>query len=660
MRIGLFSDTYVPEVNGVAVSILTLQEELMKHGHEVFIITTHSSLFNKQKDGNILRLPGIELKKLYGYVMSQPLQLFALNDIKEMQLDVIHAHTEFGVGLYARLVAFLLHIPIIATYHTTYEEYTHYLVPFNSQTIDKMAKKTVEKFSKWVSDTCLEIIAPSEKTKELLEKYKIKKPINIIPTGINLQRFKKTPEAQNVATALRKELKLVDKFVLLFVGRIATEKSVDLIIEALPAIKEKIANVHLLVVGDGPQFNDYVNLAKNLKSEADITFVGKVATDAVAKYYHVADVFISASTTETQGLTFIEALSSGLVVFARDRLVVADLLLEAETGYFFDDGPGLLEVLVKYQKKTAADQAKMLNQAVAIAKSYDSEAFYEKVLAVYTRVIHNYRELYNIAEIEAVKECVKLTLKNRVEKMKVLVSVDTYYELGIRKSQVLTNEMVEYLKKEEQLVLAYNRCLNKIRFKDRTTKEIYDFLTANFKMDIKDINTVVEKLIEQSYIDDYRYTKDYIARKSSLLLGDRRIMQNLKSKGINIDTIRDLLAAAEEGEQDIALVYAQKIAPNIKGRSLKEKQLLIRKRMLSRGFSSESINRSLSALNYKSDMRAEMKNLEKAAEKAKQRYQRRYQSTQLRNQVFRYLSNKGYRMEEIYVVLDKMEWNDED
>ena len=165
MRIGLFSDTYLPDVNGVVSSIVTLQKVLEEHGHEVFVIANHKGLLKSIREGNTLRLPGMELKWLYGYVLSTPYHFSAKEEIRGMNLDVIHAHTEFGVGIFARMVAKDLNIPVVSTYHTMYEDYTHYINKFELEGVEDITRKVAASFSRIITDTCEGVIAPSEKTK---------------------------------------------------------------------------------------------------------------------------------------------------------------------------------------------------------------------------------------------------------------------------------------------------------------------------------------------------------------------------------------------------------------------------------------------------------------------------------------------------------------
>ena len=147
MNIALFTDTFTPEINGVVSSIVTLKTELELHGHNVYVVTTHSNLLEVEYKDNVLRLPGIELKQLYGYILTSPIHFTCLNKIKEMNLDLIHAHTEFGVGIFARIISRYLSIPLVSTYHTTYEDYTHYVNKFNLESVEKAAKKAVTRLT---------------------------------------------------------------------------------------------------------------------------------------------------------------------------------------------------------------------------------------------------------------------------------------------------------------------------------------------------------------------------------------------------------------------------------------------------------------------------------------------------------------------------------
>ena len=147
MRIGLFADTYLPDVNGVVSSIETLRLALVKAGHEVYVVCPEAGIREPVMEDHTLRLPGLQLRFLYGYTLASPFHRNLLPLIESWKLDVIHVHTEFGVGQFARQVAKKLDLPIVYTYHTFYEDYTHYVNLLNSSMIDSAAKKAIRKIS---------------------------------------------------------------------------------------------------------------------------------------------------------------------------------------------------------------------------------------------------------------------------------------------------------------------------------------------------------------------------------------------------------------------------------------------------------------------------------------------------------------------------------
>ena len=170
MRIGLFTDAYLPDINGVVSSVATLKGALEEQGHTVYVISNHKGSNIEMKD-NILRLGGLELKKFYGYKMSSPIQIRAEKIVREMNLDVIHVQTEAGVGIFARQMARQLHIPLVYTYHTMYEDYTHYVNPLDFETVERMGRLAIRSLSKILGNHAQAVIAPSEKTKQALLQY---------------------------------------------------------------------------------------------------------------------------------------------------------------------------------------------------------------------------------------------------------------------------------------------------------------------------------------------------------------------------------------------------------------------------------------------------------------------------------------------------------
>lgn len=379
MIIGLFTDTYLPDCNGVATSVATLKEGLEAMGHQVFVITSHRGLDIDFQE-NILRLPGIKLRFLYGYKMSSPIQIRATSLIDEMQLDVIHIHTEAGVGTFGRYMAFKRKLPVVYTYHTMYEDYTHYMNHLNLRLIEAGEKKAVQLFSEFLSNKSQVVIAPSAKTRDKLIGYGVKSRIEIVQTGLDLCKFDKANILEEKIEAIKEDLGITpDMKTIVYVGRIAEEKMIDMPIKAMKYISDP--SIKLIVVGGGPTLNRYQELAKKENVQDKVLFTGMIEKEEIPYYYHAFDCFVSASTTETQGMTYIEALASGLPIFVRRDEVVADILREGETGYYFDDEEELANNMAKFFQKQDIEEMKC--KCREVSRKYSIDIFANAVLKIY-------------------------------------------------------------------------------------------------------------------------------------------------------------------------------------------------------------------------------------------------------------------------------------
>jgi len=387
MRIGIFTDVYTPSINGVVTSELVLKKALEKAGHEVFVVTTKVEEFkyDYDEDEKVLRIPGLPTG-IYDYRLSSIYPIQAVNKIRSWKLDVIHSQTEFGIGTFARIIAKQYNIPLVHTYHTMYEDYIHYVTKgyFN-----KSSKKLVEYFTKFYCDTtATELIVPTNKTYKLFkEKYKFNKNIHIIPTGISVERFFEENIDSRKLNDLRKSLNLSKKdFVILFVGRLAEEKNVEFLIESEKRLNEKHKNIKLLIVGDGPDKEKYEDLAKSMGLEKDIIFTGKTAWDEIPNYYHLANVFATASKTETQGLTVIEAMASNVVPLCMNDEAFISMVTDELNGLFFENNEEYeKQVLRLYENR---DELAWFNKQARIqAEHYGPKPYGERVLEVYRRAI---------------------------------------------------------------------------------------------------------------------------------------------------------------------------------------------------------------------------------------------------------------------------------
>lgn len=395
MRVGIFTESYPPLVNGVSTSILMLEHALTKLGHEVFIITVSDNKkdYVLENNGHILRLPSVNLANCYDYKMTSVYPIKAVNMIKKMNLDVIHSNVEFTVGIFARVVSEQLSIPLVHTYHTNWEDYTHYITK-NKKILDDICKKLLKYLVVFFEDkTVTELIVPANKIYNLFkDKYKFTKNIHIIQTGIETSKFYKENFNQKDINSLKKKLGIKKKdFVVMTVSRLAKEKSVDRIINNHKELVKKYSNMKLLIVGDGPDIDKLKDEAKSLGVSDSVIFTGKVPLSDIPIYYQLGNVFVTASKSETQGLTVVEAISSSLPVVAVKDDSFVNSVIEDFNGFVFTDDEKYINSISKlYEDKDLYNR--LSNQSRLLSADFSSEYFALKVLKVYETAIENYKK----------------------------------------------------------------------------------------------------------------------------------------------------------------------------------------------------------------------------------------------------------------------------
>lgn len=387
MRIGIFTETYEPYISGLVTSEIMLKNALEKQGHEVYVVTANLESFKYEYDEKkrVLKIPGIPTG-IYDSRLSSIYPVRAVNKIKSWKLDVIHSQTEFAIGTFARIFAKQYNIPLVHTYHTMYEDYIYYIT---KGYFEKSSKKLLEYFTRFYCETtATELIVPTNKTYRLFkEKYKFEKNINIIPTGIEVERFFKENIKKDDCIELKKTLKIDKKdFVLLFVGRLAEEKNVEFLIKCQQKINQKHKNIKLLIVGDGPGKEEYEEYTKKLGLNKNIIFTGKTAWGEIPYYYHIANAFVTASKTETQGLTIIEAMASNVVPVCMRDEAFQSMVTEELNGLFFETEEEYINSILKLFKNRE-ELEKLAKQARIQAETYSSKYYGEKVLEVYNRAI---------------------------------------------------------------------------------------------------------------------------------------------------------------------------------------------------------------------------------------------------------------------------------
>lgn len=418
MRIGIFTDAYHPDINGVVTSIKILEKEMKKRGHEVFVFSPSKHEPTENQNLYMLKSMPLFLAKEFDFRIATFYSREIAKQIKELNLDIIHTQSEFSLGLFGKIISRKYKIPFIHTYHTKWEEYVHYITPVKGGR-NIYPRRFARNFSKSFMRKAECVISPSKEIEKYL-KYKCdikNKPIYIIPTGIDIEPFKKENFTNTQKDDLKKFLGIdIKDNVILFLGRVGKEKSIDIIMNKMPEIFSKLPNTKFLIVGDGPALSELKDLSKSLNIEEKVIFTGRVPLEEVSKYYSIADIFVNASTSETQGLTYVEAMASGIPVVAKFAPNLAEFIKHGKNGLLIKNDNNFVKSII-----TVLTNDKIKNKLVigGIKTSIEnsSDIFGEKLIEVYTATIENYKLKNNFEDKKKNKNIISRNINNLKRKL---------------------------------------------------------------------------------------------------------------------------------------------------------------------------------------------------------------------------------------------------
>lgn len=384
MKILMTTEWYLPTVNGAIISIVTLKEALEKLGHEVKILTLADKHFvNEAKD--VYAVSSYGAGKIYpGARFTFSADDDILAEIISWKPDIIHTQCEFSTFRIAKQLTHILNVPIVHTYHTVYEDYTHYFSP------NKLwGKKLVSYFSKRVLRNTETVIVPTEKVRHLLEDYGVLQPIEVVPTGIKMEKFQYVLTNEEKRQLRSKHNIPENNYLLVAIGRLAKEKNFEELIGYLAEINDP--DLSLLIVGDGPYRSSLESLVKELNMEKTIRFTGMVCPEGISSYHQVGDLFVSASTSETQGLSYIEALASSTPALCRKDPCLEEVILDGVNGYQYRTFKQFEERLYSILLNRSLRNQLSENAAKIARENYSSEAFGKKIEEVYQEALYHHR-----------------------------------------------------------------------------------------------------------------------------------------------------------------------------------------------------------------------------------------------------------------------------
>ena len=382
MKILITTDLYTTATNGVVTSVRNLMEELTKKGHEIRVLTVSEKLKSHQ-DGNIYYIKSLPLGGIYPDVR-MPISNHHHRFIRELidwAPDLIHSQCEFFSYQFAVYISRKTGAPIVHTYHTLYEQYVTYVFP--SQ---RLGAYFVGKLSKLRLRKADAIVAPTAKVESVLKNYGLNNPIHVVPSGVALEQHKQriTEEERRQK---RKDLGIPeDAQVLINLGRLGTEKNLTELVELFAMTRANNSKLLLLIVGDGPARQELEETADRLGVKDFVIFTGMVAPEEVHTYYQLGDVFVSASTSETQGLTYVEAAANGLPLLCRKDPCLDGVLVEGLNGWEYEAQEDFCEILDTILNNPEWCHAAGM-QSEQIAETFDKTNFAEKIETIYETVV---------------------------------------------------------------------------------------------------------------------------------------------------------------------------------------------------------------------------------------------------------------------------------
>ena len=390
MKVAIFTETYFPYISGVVTHIQTLRDALVEQGHEVLIITASPKYKRHTLKDGVLYCPALTLKRIYGASLASPLNQERFDIVKKFDPDVCHIHTEFSIGIFGRLTARKLKKPTVYTLHTMYDDYLFYIAP--NKAGQDMVKPAAHLYIRKMATSATEVIGPSVKVVEFLRRCKVDRHINIVPNTVDLSDFLSENVAQSDVQAIREKLGIRPEDVAMcFVGRLGKEKSLDVLIDLLAKQCWGDKRYKLFIIGDGPEKERLEAQAQRLGITDQVKLLGRIEHGDLPPYYQACDLFTTASLSEINSISMLEAMASGLYVIQRLDIYNKNQIVEGENGHTFTK-PEEFGALVREESSFTPEQRLARRQRVtAYSQKYGKKEFVSGILNVYQRAIAEYK-----------------------------------------------------------------------------------------------------------------------------------------------------------------------------------------------------------------------------------------------------------------------------
>jgi len=385
MNVALFTETYVPYINGVVTHVKALHDGLEKLGHNVLVVTVDTGTYHHYIKDGVLYCPAKTLKKLYNFGLASPVSIKRFRMLRAFQPDVIHIHQEFGVGLSGVAIAKQLKVPLVYTLHTMYDDYLYYIVP---EKLVPAMQKLAHRYFGVLAKEATEVTGPSQKVQDYLDTCGAKKSVNVVPNPVELDVFSPNSIDREKSRGIRETYGVREGETLVsFCGRLGKEKSVDVLLEYWAKNVREEDGLRLMILGGGPCLEELKAQAQALGIGSMVIFTGAVEHDQLPEYYGACQLYVTASLSDTNSISMKEAMATGLPVLHIRDPQNAGQVVDGVNGFIYDSADEMYAILKRYQSMTDKEKADLKASVINSVKMYGCEALAKYLVEVYEKAI---------------------------------------------------------------------------------------------------------------------------------------------------------------------------------------------------------------------------------------------------------------------------------
>ena len=384
MRIAIFTETYLPQINGVVTHIKILKEGLEVLGHTVLIVTADSKAHTHYLKDNVLHCPAHNLKRIYNLDLASPVSRTRLKYLREFRPDIIHVHNEFSIGLSGMAIAKILKVPLVYTLHTMYDDYIYYIAP---KPLIPLTKKLSHRYFRMFPQNAAVVTGPSKKCQEYTYEIGSDKKVEVIPNPVELDAFAPQTSTPQQRAQIREQYHIPqDATVACFVGRLGREKSVDVLLRFWAQEMKPQDNMRLLIIGDGPEKEPLEQLAQQLGITDTVIFTGKVLHPDLPPYIHTCDIYVTASLSDTNSISMLEGMAGGLPVLQLYDELNADQVTDGVNGYMFRDAAEMGQRLRQIRDMEPEELQKLKTSVIQSVKNSGAQTLANYIQTIYYNI----------------------------------------------------------------------------------------------------------------------------------------------------------------------------------------------------------------------------------------------------------------------------------